>query len=163
MFYRRYVIIDTIFSSGWSHFPDQFFEMALFQRLLHAENLVTDFLAVLFPKFEVESLLLALWLSPVTKTTWLSETLLLEVEFCLEKEVVCLPLKKVVFLLRPAERLANKATDRLPSRDVKDEAGALAGWAGPIESVLFCRLNKLLPRLLLSVWIDPRFLDVAMK
>jgi hypothetical protein len=74
--------------------------------------------------------------------------------------VLCFPLKNVVFLLRPAERLANKATDRLPSCEVKVVAGLndfSDCWLPKLES-LFCRLNRLLPRLLASVKIDPLFL-----
>ena len=77
----------------------------------------------------------------------------MEDEFCLENEVLCFPLKKVVFLLRPADRLANKARDRLPSLDVNDEDVALAPslvcWDPMLES-LFCRLNKPLERLLFA-------------
>lgn len=79
--------------------------------------------------------------------------LLFEDEFCLENEVLCFPLKKVVFLLRPVDRLASKARDRLHSLDVKDEvvafAPSLACWDPVLES-LFCRLKKTLERLLLA-------------
>lgn len=114
---------------------------------------------------EEESIRLNDWLSPVMKTTWFRETLLLEhVLFFLPNELLCFPFKKVVFLFRPALRFAIRATDKLLSFTKNlDLPGALESSLS--HATPFCLLEESLAlfsfaSLVLSpIKILPRFLD----